>query len=53
MGPGTIPRNHDISNDGMRFIGRDIAVDDETRAGAPARIHLVTNWFEALRRARN
>jgi serine/threonine protein kinase len=53
MGPGTIPRNYDISSDGMRFIGRDIAVDDETRAGAPPRIHLVTNWFEALRRARN
>jgi eukaryotic-like serine/threonine-protein kinase len=50
MGPGTIPRNYDISSDGLRLVGRDIAVDDETRAGAPPRIQLVTNWFDRLPR---
>jgi Tol biopolymer transport system component/tRNA A-37 threonylcarbamoyl transferase component Bud32 len=52
MGAGIIPRNYDVSSDGRQLVGREIAGDAETRAGAPARIQLVTNWFEQLRRAR-
>ena len=50
MGPGTFPRNVDILKDGSGFVGRQIAEDEESRLGAPPRIHIVTNWLEELKR---
>jgi len=52
MGPGTFNRNFDILHDGSGFIGRQVAEDEESRLGAPPRIHVVTNWFEDLNRQR-
>jgi serine/threonine-protein kinase len=50
MGPGTFNRNFDILLDGSGFIGRQVAEDEESRLGAPPRLHVVTNWFEDLKR---
>lgn len=47
MGPGIIPRQYDFIDE-RRFIGRQVAVDDAARAGAPPRIQLVTHWFGQL-----
>jgi serine/threonine-protein kinase len=52
MGPGTFNRNFDILQDASGFIGRQVAEDEESRLGAPPRIHVVTNWFEDLNRRR-
>ena len=50
QGPGNFARNYDIQPDGARFIGRQVAEDEESRLGAPPRIQIVTNWFGELQR---
>ena len=52
MGPGDTPRHYDILPDGARFIGRQVADDEETRAGGAPRIQVVTNLLEAIQRRR-
>jgi serine/threonine-protein kinase len=52
MGPGTLGRHYDVLPDGSGFVGRQVAEDEESRRGAPPRIHVVTNWFEDLNRRR-
>jgi Tol biopolymer transport system component len=52
MGPGDIPRNYDILPDGARFIGREIAEDEISRAGGPQRVEVVTNLLEVIARRR-
>jgi len=52
MGPGDLPRNFDILPDGTHFIGREIAEDEASRAGAAQRIQVVTNLLEVIQRRR-
>ena len=51
--PGmTRERNFDILPDGQRFIGRQIAEDEKSRAGGPQRVEVVTNLSELIARRR-
>jgi hypothetical protein len=52
MGPGDFPRNFDILPDGTRFIGREIAEDEKSRAGGPERVEVVTNLLDVIARRR-
>ena len=43
--PGTFP-NYDVSPDGQRFL----MLKSGEQESAPTQIHIVTNWFDELKR---